>query len=296
MLKLGAVFPQTEIGAGREGVRDFAQAADELGFDYLVVYDHVLGADPAKHQLAGATSTMVPYSHESLFHEVFVLLGYLAGTTERIQLMPGVLILPQRQTALAAKQAVEVDILSGGRLMLGVGTGWNHVEYESLGEDFRTRGRRLEEQVGLLRRLWSERLVDFEGEFDRVEHAGLYPLPGRSIPIWMGGWADVVLDRIGRIGDGWLSGAGSREVIVASMQKIHAAARGAGRDPSEIAIGAGVRATGFSREQQAERALEFEEIGVTHCSVVTMDAGYTSVQQHIDAIRDFKAEMDAASR
>ena len=240
MLQLGAIFPQAEIGADPSAVRDFAQAADNLGFDYLVAYDHVLGADPTKRELGGRNRPLNPYTHESMFHEVFVLFGHLAALTERIQLMTGALILPQRQTALVAKQAAEIDVLSGGRLILGVGIGWNHVEYEVLGEDYRTRGARLEEQVRLLRELWTQPLVTFEGRFDQVRAAGINPLPGSRIPIWMGGWADPVMERIGRIGDGWLAASRSRDEFSRLLEKIHAAAAAAGRDPSEISVGAGV--------------------------------------------------------
>ena len=287
-MQLGVIFPQTEIGEDPAVVRDFAQTAEGLGYDYLVAYDHVIGADPERHQLTGTSRPANPYTHRSMFHEVFVLFGYLAGLTERIQLMTGVLILPQRQTALVAKQAAEVDVLSGGRLVLGVGVGWNHVEYESLRQDYHTRGARLEEQVGLLRALWADPLVEFEGRFDSVQHAGINPLPGRRIPIWMGGWADVVLDRIGRVGDGWLAAARSRSEFATLVGKIHDAARAAGRDPAEIAIGNGVSAAGFSVEQQVERALHWRDAGATHCSMLTMDSGFTSPQQHLDAIRDFR--------
>ncbi len=287
MLQLGAIFPQTEIGAGREGVRDYAQAADELGFDYLVVYDHVLGADSSRHELR-SRGRPAGYTYETMFHEPLVLFGYLAGVTEDIRFLTGVIILPQRQTALVAKQAAEIDILSGGRLILGVGTGWNHVEYASLGKDFRTRGRRQEEQIGLLRRLWTEPLVDFDGEFDRIQGAGLNPLLERPIPIWLGGWTDVVFDRIGRVGDGWLSVQSARATFGESVGKIQAAARAAGREPSQLSIGAAVGTGGFDPEQQVERVLELERLGATHCAIDTMNAGFTSAQQHIDAIRAFR--------
>ena len=300
-MQLGVTFPQTEIGSDPSAVRDFAQAAEELGYDYLLAYDHVLGADPAHHTLTG------PYTHESMFHEVFVLFGYLAALTERIQLMAGVLILPQRQTALVAKQAAEVDVLSGGRLILGVGIGWNQVEYASLGEDFHTRGRRVEEQVSLLRQLWEEPLVTFEGRFDRVQHAGINPLPQRRIPIWMGGSADPVLDRIGRMGDGWLIGAarpvggadtrGAPNQAAArfpALERIRGAAREAGRDPSAISFGAAVAVTDQTVDQQVEQARAWREIGATHCSLNPMNAGL-SPRQHIDAIRAF-AEAAAELR
>lgn len=197
-MKYGVVFPQTEIGADPIAVRDYAQAAEALGYAYMIAYDHVVGA--YRPNWPGR----MPYNHESLFHEVFVLFGYLAGQTERLELATGILILPQRQTALVAKQAAAVDVLTGGRLRLGVGIGWNPVEYETLGQNFKTRGRRIEEQVTLLRQLWTQPLVTFQGEFDQIEDAGLNPLPiQQPIPVWMGGMADVVLRRMARMADGW---------------------------------------------------------------------------------------------
>ena len=283
-MQLGVVFPTTEIGTDVAAIRDWAQAAEDLGFDYIVTFDHVLGADPGKHALTG------PYTDQTQFHEPFVLFGYFAAITQRVQLMTGILILPQRQTALVAKQAAQVDLLSGGRLIVGVGIGWNQVEYEALGQDFRTRGRRVEEQVALLRQLWSQPLLEFDGEFDRVMHAGINPRPTRHIPIWFGGMSDPVLDRIGRIGDGWVAdGRGSsRERFRGARARIQASARAAGRDPSEIALGVGVSSEGWPPERQAERAREWAALGATHCSVRTMDAGYTSAAQHIEAMRAFR--------
>ena len=196
----GVVFPQIEIGADPVGCRDFAQAAEGLGFDGLMTYDHVLGADTSvRPDWSGW------YQMEDLFHEPFVLFGHLAAVTERIRFVTGILILPQRQTALVAKQAAEVDVLSGGRMTLGIGVGWNDVEFEALGENFRDRGRRCEEQIALMRRLWTEESVDFEGKWHRVSAAGINPLPvQRPIPVWIGGAADPVLRRAARIGEGWL--------------------------------------------------------------------------------------------
>src|SRR5882672_3039514 len=194
-MKYGVVFPQTEFGNDVQAIKDYAQAAEGLGYDYLLVYDHVLGAHPGREpKLTG------PYTHEHPFHEPMVLFGFLAGVTKRLQLTTGILILPQRQTVLVAKQAAEVDRLSGGRLRLGVGLGWNYVEYEALGEDFHTRGRRIAEQVEVMRRLWTEPLVTFEGKWHRIDRAGIRPLPVQQpIPVWMGGSAEPVIQRTARI-------------------------------------------------------------------------------------------------
>ena len=180
-MHIGVVFPQTEIGADRALLKQYAQAAEEVGYSHLLAYDHVLGANPASRP-----GWRAPYIHLDEFHEPLVLFGYLAGLTQRLELVTGIIILPQRQTVLLAKQAVEVDLLSGGRLRLGIGIGWNPVEYEALGENFRNRGRRSEEQVEVIRKLWSEPLVTFAGQWHTITDAGINPRPDRRIPIWFG--------------------------------------------------------------------------------------------------------------
>src|SRR2546421_9219058 len=196
----GVVFPQIEFGNDIQAIKDYAQTAEALGYDYLLVYDHVLGAHPNREpKLTG------PYTHEHPFHEPMVLFGFLAGVTTRLQLTTGIVILPQRQTVLVAKQAAEIDVLSGGRLRLGIGLGWNYVEYEALGENFKNRGIRVEEQIAVLRKLWTEPLVNFHGTYHVINNAGLTPLPvQRPIPIWFGGSAEPALRRAARLGDGWM--------------------------------------------------------------------------------------------
>ena len=199
-MEFGVFFPQLEIGADPVVTRDFVQAVEGLGYSHLMVGDHPLGVDPTSHPGLGQR-----YSLEDSFPEPLVLLGYIAAVTKQIDLVTSVVILPQRQTALVAKQAAQVDVLSGGRLRLGVGVGWNKVEYEALGQDFHSRGRRQEEQIALLRSLWTQPVVTFQGTWDRVTGVGLNPLPvQRPIPIWLGGEADVVLRRIARLADGWI--------------------------------------------------------------------------------------------
>src|SRR4051812_2145062 len=190
-VRLGVVFPQVEVGADPGGVRAFAQAAEELGYDHLLAYVHVLGADTTDRP-----DWPGPYRAEDQFHEIFVLFGYLAAVAPGLELVAGVLVLPQRQTALAAKQAAEIDLLTGGRFRLGVGLGWNYVEFEALGEDFTNRGRRSEEQIEVMRRLWTEPVVDFEGTWHRIPRAGINPLPvQRPIPVWIGASAEPALRR-----------------------------------------------------------------------------------------------------
>ena len=197
-MQIGVVLPQTELGPEESAVRSYGQGIEELGYRHLLAYDHVVGADPAVH--AGWDG---PYDIDTQFHEPYVLFGYLAACTD-LELVTGITILPQRPTALVAKQAAEVDLLTGGRFRLGVGIGWNEVEYEALGQDFSTRGRRLEEQVGLLRQLWTTRSVTMAGRFDQVTGAGLAPPPiQRPIPIWFGGASPRAYERMGRLADGW---------------------------------------------------------------------------------------------
>ena len=198
-MRFGVVFPQTEIGADPLVIRDFAQAAEALGYHHILAYDHVIGANPASRP-----GWRPPYSHRDSFHEPFVLFGYLASLTKNIELVTGIIILPQRQTVLVAKQAAALDVLSGGRLRLGIGIGWNPVEYEALGENFKNRGRRCEEQVEVMRKLWTQELVSFEGKWHKITDAGLNPLPiQKPIPIWFGGTDDRALRRLARLGDGW---------------------------------------------------------------------------------------------
>ncbi len=283
-MQVGVVFPQTEIGADVGAVREYVQAAEDLGYAHLIVFDHVMGADPVRH--AGWSGA---YSSEDMFHEPFVLFGYMAAVTKRLELVTAVLILGQRQTALVAKQAAEVDVLSGGRLRLGIGTGWNDVEYEALGQNFHNRGRRSEEQIQLLRALWTQEVVNFEGRWNHVTHAGINPLPvQRPIPVWLGGRAEAVIRRAARIADGWFPQFSPDEEGRKTIERLHAYAREEGRDPSAIGIEGRVNVAGGSPEDWAGEVKSWEGLGATHVSVNTMKAGFRSAQDHIDAIRRFK--------
>lgn len=281
-MELGVVLPQTEIGSDPVALRDFAQATEALGFGHLLLYDHVLGADPDR---PGGWSG--PYDKDSSFHEPFVALGYLAAFTERIELVTGVIILPQRQAALVAKQAAEVDVLSKGRLRLGVGTGWNPVEYEALGENFHDRGKRQEEQIQLMRQLWREDVVTFDGRSHKVTLAGIKPRPGRDIPVWFGGGVDAVLRRAARIGDGWMPITGPESARNA-VPTLRAYLRDEGRDPAAFGIQAQVPLRGGDPERWRRRAADWREVGATHLSIVTMGADLKTPDAHIDAIRSWK--------
>lgn len=289
-MQIGVVFPQTEIGPDPADVRAYARAAEAAGYEHLLVYDHVLGADPEREG-----GWRGPYTDKSQFHEPFVLFGYLAGVTERLELVTGVLILPQRQAALVAKQAAEVDVLSGGRLRLGVGVGWNAVEYEALGEDFSTRGRRVGEQVALMRRLWTEPVVEFAGRDHRVDRAGILPMPvQRPIPVWLGGMADVVLRRVARWGDGWFPQFRPEgESALVMMDKLRAYCREAGREMAEIGIEGRITIAGTEPEEWSRSAEAWRAIGATHLSVNTMGAGLASPAAHIELIERFREHWDA---
>ena len=285
-MRIGAIFPQLEIGSDPLAVRDYAQAVEGLGFAHLLVYDHVLGAATANRP------DWRGYTETDLFHEPFVLFGYLAAVTQRLELTTGVIVLPQRQTALVAKQAVEVDVLSGGRLRLGVGVGWNAVEYAGLGQDFHTRGKRIEEQIALLRRLFAEPVVTFQGQWDQVQEAGLNPLPGRQIPIWLGGGAEALLERVGRIGDGWFPQTRPEPEGRAAIERLHGYARAAGRDPATIGIEARVSSKDGTPTELAAVARAWQAVGATHLGINTMGAGLATPHDHIRALTAIKAAID----
>ena len=289
-MQLGAIFPQTEIGADPAAVRDFVQAAEGLGYEHLIVFDHVLGADVAHHQ-----GWQGPYTHHDMFHEPFVLYGYLAAITQRIELVTTVIILGQRQTALLAKQAAEVDVLSGGRLRLGVGIGWNAVEYEALGENFRNRGKRSEEQIAVLRALWTQEVVDFHGRWHHISHAGLNPLPvQRPIPLWLGGGGtsvEPVIERVGRLADGWFTQCAQDAVGRAAIERMRGYARAAGRDPAAVGVEGRVSVANSTPDSWGQQAEDWSSLGATHLSVNTMRAGLQTPDAHIAAIEKFYATV-----
>ena len=292
-MKLGVVFPQTEIGSDPAAIRDYAQAAEGAGYNHLLVFDHVLGAHPDRFQGTSFGARRPPYTVEHQFHEPFALFGYLAAVTQRLELVTGVLILPQRQTALVAKQAAAVDVLSGGRLRLGVGVGWNFTEYEALGEDFHTRGRRIGEQIAVMRRLWTEPVVTFAGRWHHIDRMGIRPLPAqRPIPVWMGGMAEPVLRRLAQVADGWFPQFQPSDESHAMLDRLRGYIKEAGRQPAAVGIEGRVSATSGAPEEWAQRAQAWRELGATHLSVNTMGGGFTSPQQHIDAVLRWKQAVD----
>jgi len=281
-MQIGVTFPQNEIGADPAVVCAYAQAIEVLGYQHVVVFDHVLGADPT-HRPGWRG-----YTQHDMFHEPFVLFGYLAAITH-LELVPAVIILPQRQTALVAKQAAEVDVLSGGKLRLGVGVGWNPVEYEALGMDFHTRGRAVEEQIEVLRLLWGQEIVTYHGKFHTIHEAGLNPLPiRRSIPIWLGGQAEVLLQRVARQGDGWFPQGKPDERMREMVEHLRGLIKEAGRDTATVGIEARVSANTGTLDELVRQTEGWRALGATHISINTMGAGFTSPDEHIAAIRSYK--------
>ena len=280
-MRIGAIFPQTEIGSDPAPIRQYAQTVEGLGYSHILAYDHVLGANTASRP-----DWRGPYTSETMFHEPFVLFGYLAALTQRVELVTGVLILPQRQTALVAKQAAEIDVLSGGRLRLGIGVGWNEVEFEALGETFETRGARIEEQIAVLRALWSGHAITYSGRWHRIEDAGINPLPiQHTIPIWLGGSAEPVLKRVARLADGWFPQMPPNEKAREMIERLHAYAREVGRDEHTIGIEARLNVSQTPEADWVSYVDAWRALGATHLGINTMGAGYTTLAQHLDTLR-----------
>jgi probable F420-dependent oxidoreductase len=280
-MKIGVVFPQTEIGPDPTAIRAYTLGAEKLGFSHLLAYDHVLGADPAIHEGWDG-----PYDVHTQFHEVLVLFGYLAAVTA-MELVTGILILPQRQTALVAKQAAEVDLLSGGNFRLGVGLGWNAVEYEALGQRFNNRGARMAEQVSLLRRLWTETTVTHQGTYEQVPGAGLAPMPiQRPIPVWFGASSERALRRSGQLGDGWFPQASPGPKLDWARDLVEKAAVEAGRDPAALGMEGRVSWKPGEAQNLVDQVGQWRDAGATHLSINTMGVGLESVDAHLAALHE----------
>ena len=291
-MEIGVIFPQTEIEPDRLAIRDFAQAAQDMGYKYLFIADHVLGADARHydHPLFGM------YNHETVVHESMTLMGYLAAVVPGMGLTSGILILPQRQTALVAKQAAEIDILCGGRLRLGIGVGWNHVEYEALGRNFHDRGARSAEQIQVMRELWTKESVDFHGKWHDITHAGINPLPvQRPIPVWLGAGSpvapvppDVALRRVARIADGWCPNFGPDAEGRALQAKVHGYMAEYGREPAGLGLDGRLKTVGASPEDWVEEVAAWREMGASHLSIENRRGGLKTAAEHIEAMRRFK--------
>jgi len=286
-MDIGIAYPQNELRGDPTAVRTFGRAVEDSGFDHILAYDHVLGAVHA-----GRTPSLSgPYDEHDPFHDPFVMFGYLAALTERINFSTGILILPQRQTALVARQSADVDLLSGGRLRLGIGVGWNPVEYQALGQDFHTRGERQEEQIELLRRLFTDPVVDFTGRFDRIDRAALVPRPKRSIPIWLGGSGEKAFDRAARLGDGFIFFGGGVQASIDAWTKLRRRVADEGRSVQEFG-GEYVALSGGDLSELTREIDAWRAAGGTHVTVVTMGLGLDSIDAHVDYVSRLSIMLD----
>ncbi len=289
-MKIGVVFPQTEIGSDPAVIRDYVQAVESLGYTHVLAFDSVVGANPDR---PGGWDS--PYTYRHAFHEPFALFAFCAAITRRIELVTGVLVLPQRQTALVAKQAAEVDVLSGGRLRLGIGVGWNPVEFEALGENIHDRGKRVEEQLEVMRLLWTRELVTYEGRWHRVSDAGIKPLPvQRPIPVWMGGESEAVLRRAARLADGWITlqtfrpGPGAQQTVDRLLTLVEEA----GRDPAAFGIEGRVALAQTPPEAREKELAAWGGMrGITHLCVNTMNLGLPRPEDHVRTLERFKRDV-----
>lgn len=281
--KFGVVFPQTEIEADPAYIRDYAQTAEGIGFDYLLTFDHVLGANPDRPDGLNGS-----YTHKDPFYEPFVLFSYLAAITQKIELTTGIIILPQRQTTLVAKQAATLDVLSNGRLRVGVGVGWNTIEYEALNKEFHNRGKRLTEQVEVLRQLWTQPLVTYQGEYHTISDAGLNPMPiQQPIPIWFGGGSDAALRRMAKFGDGWISHSYPPDKLAEMLDTLREYITAEGRNPDEFGVDYHILMDDKTPDQLRQEVETLQSLGVNHICVYTMGARRTP-SEHLNAIRKFR--------
>jgi probable F420-dependent oxidoreductase len=290
-MELGAVYPQIELAGDAGALRDYAQAVEKLGLGHLVMYDHVIGTS---HE--GRNPPPSVYNEKDPFHDPLTAFAYLSGLTERIEFVSAILILPQRQTVLVARQTADVDLMSGGRLRLGVGAGYNPLEYHALGADFSTRGRRLTEQITYLRRLWSEEVISFDGEFDQIDRANIVPRPKRQIPIWCGGFIESAFQRAVRLADGFIFGFGLSDATMDAWVRVQQILEEAGRSTDDFGaqflLHPPERA--YSDQEVTEGLLRLRQAGATHASIFTMGRGFTHLDEHIEYVAHVKAAYEAA--
>lgn len=289
-MRIGVIFPQTEIGADVGAVRAYTERVEELGFTHLLTFEHVVGADPEVH-----APWKGPYNVKTMFHEPMVLFGYMAAITGVLELVTGVVILPQRQTVLVAKQAAEIDVLTQGRFRLGVGLGWNPVEYEALGKSFKNRGRRMSEQIELMRRLWTEPSLTFAGGYEQVTGAGILPLPiQRPIPVWIGAAHPEALRRTGRLADGWFPQVQPGPALDEAWGIVKAAAKHADRDPDSIQVEGRVAWGEGGVDHVVTQIGQWRDAGASHVSINTMNAGLGTVGGHLAALDEAATALGLA--
>jgi probable F420-dependent oxidoreductase len=282
-MKIGVVYPQTEVQHDPAWVRSFATHVEALGYDHVIAYDHILGVDPRNPEAVRG-----PYGIEDAFLSPLLLFSCMAAVTNELEFATGILVLPQRDAVLVAKQAATLDILSGGRLRLGVGVGWNSAEFLALGADFSNRGRRIEEQVNVLRELWTKPVVQFIGEWYQLDHVGIRPLPlQRPIPVWFGGYVDVVLKRVARIGDGWFPGFSNVEEAKPVLDRLASYVEAQGRRREEVGIEVRIRYGDGDLDALGAEVEAWSKLEITHLSINTMRCGLKNQDDHLKAIERF---------
>ena len=291
-MKVGAVYPQIETGGEPDALDKIGLATEAMGFDSLLMYDHVVGADHAERD----PKLWGPYTDKHPFHDPFTAFCYLAGKTSRIELITGILILPQRQTVLVAKQAADLDLLSRQRFTMGVGTGWNYVEYDALGEDFHTRGKKMDEQIPYLRRLWGEPLISFKGRFHAIERANIIPRPKRQIPIFCGGFGEAPWKRAAKMADGFIHAGGLEQYGLPGLARLRELLAEEGRDPSTFGqhlILQNPKGKGLDVQESVDTLKRWRDVGGTHASISTMSRGYTTPEEHIDFLAEVKQRYES---
>jgi probable F420-dependent oxidoreductase len=288
-LSIGVVFPQTEIGTDTETIAEYARVADDLGFDHLLAYEHVLGVDPGANPDWNGS-----FDYDDTFHDPLTLYSHLAAVTEEITFVTGVLVLPQRQTALVAKQAAQLDLLSGGRLRLGVANGWNEPEYVAMGADFDSRADRIEEQIRVLRRLWTEESVEFEGEYHSLPGVGIRPGPAQErVPVWLGGMAPAVLDRVARVGDGWIPELDPGDRAEVFFDRLGNRLRAHDRDPADVGVQARLKVDPGDPEAWIAGVEFWGDLGAEYVAINPLYNGLSGTE-HTDFLATVGEELSAA--
>lgn len=281
-MEIGAVFPHNEIGTDPQAIKDYAQGVEELGVTHLLIYDHVLGAD--RDRPGGFEG---PYDKDVAFHEPFTTFAFIAAVTKKLDMITTVMILPQRQTVLVAKQAAELAILSNNRFKLGIGVGWNTVEYTGLNENFKNRGKRQEEQVELMRLLWESEVLEYKGEYHHIDKASINPRPSKSVPIWFGGGVPQLIERCAHLGDGWIPLMGPNEAARKTLAAIKEKRESKGLNWDNFGVQAQAQYAGGDAERWNKHAEKWRNLGASHLAIATHNAEPTNVDGHLGRIKEY---------
>ena len=281
-MEIGAVFPHNEIGTDPQAIKDYAQGVEELGVTHLLIYDHVLGAD--RDRPGGFEG---PYDKDVAFHEPFTTFAFIAAVTKKLDMITTVMILPQRQTVLVAKQAAELAILSNNRFKLGIGVGWNAVEYTGLNENFKNRGKRQEEQVELMRLLWESEVLEYKGDYHHIDKASINPRPSKSVPIWFGGGAPQLIERCADLGDGWIPLMGPNEAARKTLAAIKEKRESKGLYWDNFGVQAQAQYAGGDAERWNKHAEKWRNLGASLLAIATHNAEPTNVDGHLGRIKEY---------